>query len=77
LVACGRLTGYFEETDFTDTAAVLLAVQERGGVVTDWWGRGSTVYERTGVLLVANRATHACLRERLKDVPVKGPDEGS
>jgi myo-inositol-1(or 4)-monophosphatase len=46
-------------------------------VVTDWWGRGSTVYERTGVLLVANRVTHAFLRERLKDVPVKGPDEGS
>jgi myo-inositol-1(or 4)-monophosphatase len=76
MVACGRLTGYFEETGFTDTAAGLLAVQEAGGVVTDWWGRGPTAYERTGALLVANRATHAFLLEQLKDVPMKNPDAG-
>ena len=76
MVACGRLTGYFEETGFTDTAAGLLAVEEAGGVVTDWWGRGPTVYERTGALIVANRATHAFLQEQLKDVPMKNPDGG-
>ena len=58
---------------FAILAAGLLAVQEAGGVVTDWWGRGPTVYERTGVLLVANRATHAFLLEQLKDVPAKDP----
>lgn len=74
MVACGRLTGYFEETGFTDTAAGLLAVEESGGVVTDWWGRGPEFYERTGALIVANRATHAFLLERLKGVPMKNPD---
>lgn len=74
MVACGRLTGYFEETGFADTAAGLLAVEAAGGVVTDWWGRGPKVYERTGALIVANRATHAFLLERLKGVPIKNPD---
>jgi myo-inositol-1(or 4)-monophosphatase len=74
MVACGRLTGYFEETGFTDTAAGLLAVEEAGGVVSDWWGRGPSVYERTGALLVANRATHAFLLEQLEAVPMKNPD---
>jgi myo-inositol-1(or 4)-monophosphatase len=74
MVACGRLTGYFEETGFADTAAGLLAVQEAGGVVTDWWGRGPSVYERTGALLVANSATHSFLLERLQGAPVKNPD---
>lgn len=73
MVACGRLTGYFEETGFSDTAAGILAVQEAGGVVTDWWGRGPEVYERTGTLIVANPATHAYLLDKLKDVPVKDP----
>ena len=45
-VACGRLTGYFEETGFVDTAAGILMVEEAGGIVTDWWGRGQEVYER-------------------------------
>jgi myo-inositol-1(or 4)-monophosphatase len=70
-VALGRLTGYYEETGFTDTAAAILMVQEAGGIVTDWWGRGPEVYERTGCLLVANPATHAYLRAHLKDVPPK------
>jgi hypothetical protein len=34
------------------------------------------VYERTGALLVANRATHAFLLEQLKGVPIKNPEEG-
>lgn len=71
-VALGRLTGYFEETGFSDTAAGILFVEEAGGVVTDWWGRGPEVYERTGALIVANEATHAYLLEQLKDVPKKG-----
>jgi myo-inositol-1(or 4)-monophosphatase len=70
-VAMGRLTGYYEETGFTDTAAGILMVQEAGGIVTDWWGRGPEQYEKTGCLLVANPATHAYLMDKLKDVPKK------
>jgi myo-inositol-1(or 4)-monophosphatase len=72
-VAMGRLTGYFEETGFVDTAAGILLVEEAGGIVTDWWGRGPDIYERTGALVVANRATHAYLIDMLKDVPRKEP----
>ena len=72
-VACGRLTGYYEETGFVDTAAGILLVEEAGGVVTDWWGRGEDVYSRTGCLVVANPATHAYLLEHLRDVPRKEP----
>jgi myo-inositol-1(or 4)-monophosphatase len=72
-VACGRLTGYFEETGFVDTAAGILMVEEAGGIVTDWWGRGPETFERTGVLLVANPATHAYLMDQLKAAPPKNP----
>jgi myo-inositol-1(or 4)-monophosphatase len=72
-VACGRLTGYFEETCFVDTAAGILMVQEAGGIVTDWWGRGPEIYERTGVLIVANTATHAFLLDQFRTVPPKQP----
>ena len=72
-VACGRLTGYFEETGFIDTAAGILMVEEAGGIVTDWWGRGPETFERTGVLIVANPATHAFLMDQLKAVPPKNP----
>ena len=69
----GRLTGYYEETGFTDTAAAILMVEEAGGIVTDWWGRGPKFYEHTGTLIVANRATHAYLMDKLRDVPRKDP----
>jgi len=72
-VACGRLTGYFEETGFVDTAAGILMVEEAGGIVTDWWGRGPEIYERTGCLVVANPATHAYLLDHLRAVPRKEP----
>jgi myo-inositol-1(or 4)-monophosphatase len=72
-VACGRLTGYFEETGFVDTAAGILLVEEAGGIVTDWWGRGPDIFERTGALIVANPATHSHLLQHLKDVPPKNP----
>lgn len=72
-VACGRLSGYFEETGFVDTAAGLLMVEEAGGIVTDWWGRGEAIYARTGALLVANPATHAFLMGCFRDVPPKEP----
>ncbi len=72
-VAMGRLTGYFEETGFTDTAAAILMVQEAGGIVTDWWGRGPDHYERTGSLIVANPATHAYLLTRLASAARKDP----
>ena len=72
-VAMGRLTGYFEETGFTDTAAAILIAQEAGAGVTDWWGRGPDFYERTGSLIVANPATHAYLLERLASAPRKDP----
>ncbi|MFK0206576.1 inositol monophosphatase family protein [Agrobacterium sp. NPDC090283] len=72
-VACGRLTGYYEETGFVDTAAGILLVQEAGGIVTDWWGRGPEFYEKTGTLIVANAATHAYLMEHLRGVPPRNP----
>ncbi len=72
-VACGRLTGYFEESGLVDWAVGVLLVEEAGGVVTDWWGRGPEVYERTGTVIVANAATHAYLIEMLKDAPPQGP----
>jgi myo-inositol-1(or 4)-monophosphatase len=72
-VACGRLTGYFEEAGLVDWAVGVLLVEEAGGVVTDWWGRGPEVYEKTGTVIVANRATHAYLIEKLKDAPPKDP----
>ena len=72
-VAMGRLTGYYEETGFVDTAAGILFVEEAGGIVTDWWGRGPEIFERTGTLLVANKATQAFLLAKLKDVPRKEP----
>jgi myo-inositol-1(or 4)-monophosphatase len=68
-VACGRLTGYYEESGLVDWAVGVLLVQEAGGIVTDWWGRGPEYYERTGCVIVANRATHAYLLEMLKDAP--------
>ncbi|HEX4296866.1 MAG TPA: inositol monophosphatase [Devosia sp.] len=70
-VACGRLTGYFEESGLVDWAVGVLLVEEAGGVVTDWWGRGAEFYERTGCVIVANPATHAYLLEKLRDAPVK------
>lgn len=72
-VACGRLTGYFEETGFVDTAAGLLMVQEAGGLVTDWWGRGAATYAATGVLAIGNPACHAFLLRELAGVPRKDP----
>lgn len=72
-VACGRLTGYFEESGLVDWAVGVLLVQEAGGIVTDWWGRGPESYERTGMVIVANLATHAYLLEQLRDAPRKDP----
>ncbi len=71
-VACGRLTGYFEESGLLDWAVGVLLVEEAGGVVTDWWGRGPEFYERSGMVIVANRATHGWLIEKLRDAPKKG-----
>jgi myo-inositol-1(or 4)-monophosphatase len=67
-VACGRFTGYFEQTGFVDTAAGILLVEEAGGVVTDWWGRGPEYYEKSGLLIVADHATHAFLLSQLSGV---------
>jgi myo-inositol-1(or 4)-monophosphatase len=72
-VACGRLTGYFEESGLVDWAVGVLLVTEAGGVVTDWWGQGPEAYERTGMVIVANPATHAYLLEHLRDAPRKNP----
>ncbi|THV20241.1 inositol monophosphatase family protein [Peteryoungia ipomoeae] len=69
-VAAGRFTGYFEQTGFIDTAAGILLVQEAGGLVSDWWGRGPEHYERSGVLIVANPSTHAFLLRHLSQVPI-------
>ena len=70
-VACGRLTGYFEESGLVDWAVGVKLVQEAGGIVTDWWGRGAEFYEKTGCIIAANRPTHAYLLDKLKDAPVK------
>ena len=67
-VACGRFTGYFEQTGFIDTAAGILLVEEAGGLVSDWWGRGADYFERSGVLIVGNASTHAYLRQHLDGV---------
>lgn len=75
-VACGRLTGYFEESGLVDWAVGVLLVQEAGGIVTDWWGRGPEVYEQTGCVIVANRATHTYLLDKLKDAPMKNDKYG-
>ncbi len=72
-VACGRLSGYFEESGIVDWAVGVLLVEEAGGVVTDWWGRGPEVYEKTGAVIVANPACHAYLLDKLKDTPRKDP----
>lgn len=72
-VACGRLTGYFEESGLVDWAVGVLLVEEAGGIVSDWWGRGPEVYERTGTVIVANPATHAYLIGKLADAPRKDP----
>jgi myo-inositol-1(or 4)-monophosphatase len=70
-VACGRLTGYFEESGLVDWAVGVLLVEEAGGIVTDWWGRGADFYEQSGCVIVANAATHAYLLDKLRDAPVK------
>jgi myo-inositol-1(or 4)-monophosphatase len=70
-VACGRLTGYFEESGLIDWAVGVLLVEEAGGVVTDWWGRGPEFYETSGMVIVANPATHAWLIDQLRDAPKK------
>jgi myo-inositol-1(or 4)-monophosphatase len=70
-VACGRLTGYYEESGLVDWAVGVLLVEEAGGIVTDWWGRGPEVYEKTGCVIVANPATHAYLLDKLRDAPMK------
>jgi myo-inositol-1(or 4)-monophosphatase len=70
-VACGRLTGYFEESGLVDWAVGVLLVEEAGGIVTDWWGGGSEAYERSGMVIVANPAAHAYLLEQLRDAPRK------
>jgi myo-inositol-1(or 4)-monophosphatase len=67
-VACGRFTGYFEQTGFVDAAAGILLVQEAGGIVTDWWGRGPQFFERSGLLIVANHDTHAFLLGHLSRI---------
>lgn len=69
-VACGRFTGYFEQTGFVDTAAGILLVEEAGGVVSDWWGRGPEHFEKSGLLIVANQSTHAFLLANLQGVEV-------
>ena len=73
-VACGRLTGYFEESGLVDWAVGALLVEEAGGIVTDWWGRSPEYFEKTGAVIVANAATHAYLLEKLRDAPIKNPD---
>jgi len=76
-VALGRLTGYYEESGLVDWAVGVLLVEEAGGIVTDWWGRGPEFYEKTGCVIVANKATHAYLLDKLKDAPRKDPKNGS
>jgi myo-inositol-1(or 4)-monophosphatase len=72
-VAAARLTGYFEESGLVDWAVGVLLVEEAGGIVTDWWGRGPALYEKTGTVIVANPAAHAFLIDMLADAPRKQP----
>ncbi len=82
-VAMGRLTGYFEETGFTDTAASILMAQEAGAMVTDWWGRGPDYYERTGASsspipppMPTFSTTSATCRPRTRDSRDHAPRHG-
>ena len=68
-VAAGRLTGYFEASGLIDWAVGVLLVEEAGGVVTDWRGRGAAHYEASGRVIAANPATHAYLLDALRDAP--------
>ena len=72
-VASGRFSGYFEQTGFIDTAAGILLIQEAGGIVTDWWGRGPEHYERSGILIAAAPSAHAYLLSHLQKVAI--PDQ--
>lgn len=68
-VAMGRLTGYFEESGLVDWAVGVRLVEEVGGVVTDWRGRGAAHYERSGRVIAANPSTHAYLLAALREAP--------
>ena len=46
-------------------------VEEVGGIVTGWWGRGLKTYARTGALIVGNPACHAFLLQHLGSEPRK------
>lgn len=69
-VACGRLDGYFEgPTGLIDFAVGVLLVQEAGGIVTDFWGRGAEHWERNATLVAGSAAAHAFLLERTRATP--------
>ncbi len=69
-VAAGRLDGYFEgPTGLIDFAVGVLLVQEAGGVVTDFWGRGAEHWERNATLVAGSAAAHAFLLARIRTTP--------
>lgn len=69
-VACGRLDGYFEgPTGLIDFAVGVLLVQEAGGIVTDFWGRGREHWEDNATLVAGSPAGHAFLLERVRSTP--------
>jgi myo-inositol-1(or 4)-monophosphatase len=64
-VACGRLEGFFEfNLNPWDVAAGAFIVQQAGGVVTDFQGKGNYLYG--GELVAGNMHMHAEMLEIIK-----------
>ncbi len=65
-VACGRYEGFWEMAlSSWDVAAGSLIVQEAGGVVTDFLGRGS--FMDSGDIVAANPAIHPAMARIVRD----------
>ena len=63
-VACGRLDGFWEiGLREWDIAAGILLVQEAGGMVTDFRGRGD--YLKSGNIVAANPKMHPLIRDAI------------
>ena len=66
----GRLTGYFEEFGLVDSAVGVPTCRGGRRCGHGLVGRGPEYYERSGCIIVADRATHPLL-DKLKDAPRK------
>jgi myo-inositol-1(or 4)-monophosphatase len=67
-VACGRLDGFWEiGLKPWDIAAAMLFIQETGGIVTDFWGRGEEIVLWNGnIVAAASYDLHKILLEKVQ-----------